>query len=120
VAQLACRLKHLIISLSRSRKAIEGVGPNTKFFVDPLDANGWKEGVKGDARTLAAAPLLPEERALIAPLLVGTNKPRQSRLSAVTIAGNVDLGEARAREISAGGRPLPGSRRTAAERQCVV
>ena len=34
-----------------------------------LDANGWKEGAKGDARTLAAAPLLPEERALIAPLL---------------------------------------------------
>ncbi|MEO5754191.1 MAG: hypothetical protein ABIR38_05750, partial [Chthoniobacterales bacterium] len=34
-----------------------------------LDANGWKEAAKGDARTLAAAPLLPEERALIAPLL---------------------------------------------------
>ena len=33
-----------------------------------LDANGWKEGAKGDARNLAAAPLLPEERALIAPL----------------------------------------------------
>ena len=34
-----------------------------------LDANGWKEGAKGDARTLSAAPLLPEERELIAPLL---------------------------------------------------
>jgi len=34
-----------------------------------LDANGWKDGAKGDARTLAAAQLLPEERALIAPLL---------------------------------------------------
>src|SRR5438046_6244112 len=27
-----------------------------------LDANGWKEGAKGDARNLAAARLLPEER----------------------------------------------------------
>ena len=34
-----------------------------------LDANGWKEGAKGDAHTLSAAPLLPEERALITPLL---------------------------------------------------
>ena len=34
-----------------------------------LDANGWKDGAKGDARTLSAAPLLPEEWALIAPLL---------------------------------------------------
>ncbi len=49
VAQLVCRLKHLIISLSRRRKAIEDVGPDTKFFVDSLDANGWKEGAKGDA-----------------------------------------------------------------------
>ena len=33
-----------------------------------LDANGWKDGAKQDARTLSAAPLLPEERALITPL----------------------------------------------------
>lgn len=33
-----------------------------------LDANGWKEGAQNDARNLAAARLLPEERALIAPL----------------------------------------------------
>ena len=52
-------------------KAEEGspVGPLAVRAV-ALDANGWKEGAKGDARTLAAAPLLPEERALIAPLLV--------------------------------------------------
>jgi len=34
-----------------------------------LDANGYKEGARGDAHNLAAARLLPEERALIAPLL---------------------------------------------------
>ena len=34
-----------------------------------LDANGWKDGAKQDAHTLSAAPLLPEERALIATLL---------------------------------------------------
>jgi tetratricopeptide (TPR) repeat protein len=44
------------------------VGPLTVRAV-ALDANGWKEGAKGDARTLSAAALLPEERALIAPLL---------------------------------------------------
>ncbi|MBA3833108.1 MAG: hypothetical protein H0X34_14680 [Chthoniobacterales bacterium] len=50
-------------------KAVEGspVGP-LAVRAAALDANGWKEGAKGDARTLAAAPLLPEERALIAPL----------------------------------------------------
>lgn len=35
-----------------------------------LDANGWKEGARGDARTLSTAQLLlPEERALLTPLL---------------------------------------------------
>jgi len=34
-----------------------------------LDANGYKEGARGDAHNLAAERLLPEERALIAPLL---------------------------------------------------
>jgi Flp pilus assembly protein TadD len=34
-----------------------------------LAANGYEEGARHDARILAAKPLLPEERALIAPLL---------------------------------------------------
>jgi tetratricopeptide (TPR) repeat protein len=34
-----------------------------------LDANGYKEGARGDAHNLAAERLLPEERVLIAPLL---------------------------------------------------
>ena len=34
-----------------------------------LAVNGYEEGAKGDAHNLGAAQLLPEERALIAPLL---------------------------------------------------
>ena len=34
-----------------------------------LAANGYEEGARNDARLLNAKPLLPEERALIAPLL---------------------------------------------------
>src|SRR4029077_8769657 len=34
-----------------------------------LAANGYEEGARNDARLLAAKPLLPEERALIVPLL---------------------------------------------------
>ncbi|PYJ24066.1 MAG: hypothetical protein DME99_00755 [Verrucomicrobia bacterium] len=34
-----------------------------------LAANSYEEGARGDARNLGAKPLLPEERALIAPLL---------------------------------------------------
>ena len=34
-----------------------------------LAANGYEEGARNDARLLTAKPLLPEERALIAPLL---------------------------------------------------
>ena len=51
-------------------KAQEGspVGPLAVRAV-ALDANGWKEGAKGDAQKLGAQHLLPEERALIAPLL---------------------------------------------------
>ena len=33
-----------------------------------LAANNYEEGARGDARNLGAKPLLPEERALIAPL----------------------------------------------------
>jgi thioredoxin-like negative regulator of GroEL len=35
-----------------------------------LAENGYEEGARNDARLLGAQPLLPEERALIAPLLV--------------------------------------------------
>ena len=34
-----------------------------------LAANGWKEGAQNDARNLAAANLLPEERALLRPII---------------------------------------------------
>jgi len=34
-----------------------------------LAVNGYEEGARGDAHNLGAAQLLPEERALIAPLL---------------------------------------------------
>jgi hypothetical protein len=34
-----------------------------------LAVNGYEEGARGDARNLGAEHLLPEERALIAPLL---------------------------------------------------
>ena len=57
-------------------QAFSGIKAQEESSVGPLavravalDANGWKEGAKGDARSLSAAPLLPEERALIAPLL---------------------------------------------------
>ncbi|MGI8957317.1 MAG: hypothetical protein ACR2II_10445 [Chthoniobacterales bacterium] len=70
LAQL--RLGHPAAAL----KAFSGIKAAEDSPVGPLairavalDANGWKEAAKGDARTLAAAPLLPEERALIAPLL---------------------------------------------------
>ncbi len=35
-----------------------------------LAVNGHEEGARGDARNLGAEHLLPEERALIAPLLM--------------------------------------------------
>ncbi len=62
--------------IAAALQAFSGIKATEESPVGPLavravalDANGWKEGAKGDARTLAAAPLLPEERALIAPLL---------------------------------------------------
>lgn len=39
-----------------------------------LDANGWKDGARNDARNLAAANLLPEERALLAPIIAATER----------------------------------------------
>jgi hypothetical protein len=72
VALAQLRLGHYAEALEAFKgiKAQEGspVGPLAVRAV-ALDANGWKEGAKGDARVLRAAPLLPEERALIAPLL---------------------------------------------------
>ena len=72
VALAQLRLGHPAAAL----EAFKGIKAEETSPVGPLavravalDANGWKEGAKGDARTLAAAPLLPEERALIAPLL---------------------------------------------------
>ncbi len=72
VALAQLRLGHPAAAL----QAFSGMKATDESPVGPLavravvlDANGWKEGAKGDARTLAAAPLLPEERALIAPLL---------------------------------------------------
>lgn len=42
-----------------------------------LAANGWIDGARNDARNLATARLLPEERALIAPLTVAENSAGQ-------------------------------------------
>jgi hypothetical protein len=39
-----------------------------------LAANGYEEGARNDARLVSAKPLLPEERSLIAPLLVEQKK----------------------------------------------
>ena len=72
VALAQLRLGHPAAAL----EAFKGIKAEETSPVGPLavravalDANGWKDGAKGDARTLAAAQLLPEERALIAPLL---------------------------------------------------
>lgn len=50
---------------------ITGVEPPGALAVRAaiLAANGYEDGARSDARLLAAKPLLPEERALIAPLL---------------------------------------------------
>jgi hypothetical protein len=50
---------------------ITGVEPSGALAVRAaiLAANGYEEGARNDARLLSAKPLLPEERALIAPLL---------------------------------------------------
>jgi hypothetical protein len=51
---------------------ITGVEPPGPLAVRAaiLAVNGYEEGARNDARILGAKPLLPEERALIAPLLV--------------------------------------------------
>jgi hypothetical protein len=50
---------------------ITGVEPSGALAVRAaiLAANGYEEGARNDARLLSAKPLLPEERALITPLL---------------------------------------------------
>jgi tetratricopeptide (TPR) repeat protein len=72
VALAQLRLGHSAAAL----EAFKGINAEESSPVGPLavravalDSNGWKEGAKQDAHTLSAAPLLPEERALITPLL---------------------------------------------------
>ena len=70
---LACfrlgRNKEALAAIREPR--ITGVEPPGALAVRAaiLAANGYEDGARSDARLLAAKPLLPEERALIAPLL---------------------------------------------------
>jgi Tfp pilus assembly protein PilF len=70
---LAClrlgRIKDALTAIREPR--VTGVEPPGPLAVRAaiLAANGYEEGARNDARILGAKPLLPEERALIAPLL---------------------------------------------------
>jgi len=65
--------------LGRSKDALAAIREPRVTGVEPpgplavrvaiLAANGYEDGARSDARILSAKPLLPEERALIAPLL---------------------------------------------------
>jgi tetratricopeptide (TPR) repeat protein len=67
------------LRLGRSKDALAAIREPRITGVEPpgplavrvaiLAANGYEEGARNDARILSAKPLLPEERALIAPLL---------------------------------------------------
>jgi hypothetical protein len=67
------------LRLGRNKEALAAIREPRVTGVEPpgvlavraaiLAANGYEEGARNDARLLAAKPLLPEERALIAPLL---------------------------------------------------
>jgi hypothetical protein len=67
------------LRLGRNQEALAAIREPRVTGVEPpgalvvraaiLAANGYDEGARNDARLLAAKPLLPEERALIAPLL---------------------------------------------------
>jgi tetratricopeptide (TPR) repeat protein len=67
------------LRLGRSKDALAAIRKPRVTGVEPpgplavraaiLAANGFEDGARSDARILAAKPLLPEERALIAPLL---------------------------------------------------
>jgi hypothetical protein len=66
------------LRLGRNEEALAAIREPRVTGVEPpgalavraaiLAANGYKDGARSDARLLAAKPLLPEERALIAPL----------------------------------------------------
>lgn len=68
------------LRLSRPNEALTAIREPRITGVEPpgalavraaiLAANGYEEGARNDARLVSARPLLPEERALIAPLLV--------------------------------------------------
>ena len=67
------------LRLGRNKEALAAIREPRVTGVEPpgalavraaiLAANGYEDGASSDARLLAAKPLLPEERALIAPLL---------------------------------------------------
>ena len=67
------------LRLGRNKEALAAIREPRVTGVEPpgalavraaiLAANGYEDGARSDARLLAAKPLLPEERALIAPLL---------------------------------------------------
>jgi len=67
------------LRLGRNKDALAAIREPRVTGVEPpgplavraaiLAANGYEEGARNDARVLTAKPLLPEERALIAPLL---------------------------------------------------
>ena len=67
------------LRLGRNKEALAAIRDLRVTGVEPpgplavraaiLAANGYEEGARNDARILGAKPLLPEERALIAPIL---------------------------------------------------
>jgi hypothetical protein len=67
------------LRLGRKQEAVAAIREPRVTGVEPpgalavraaiLAANGYDEGARNDARLVSAKPLLPEERALIAPLL---------------------------------------------------
>ena len=67
------------LRLGRSQEALAAIREPRVTGIEPpgamavraaiLAANGYEQGARHDARLLSAKPLLPEERALIAPLL---------------------------------------------------
>ena len=67
------------LRLGRKQEALTAIRESRVTGVEPpgalavraaiLAANGYEDGARNDARLLTAKPLLPEERALIAPLL---------------------------------------------------
>jgi hypothetical protein len=65
------RLKALWAAIHDQRAGCDGGEPPGALAVHAaiLAANGYEEGARNDALLLSANPLLPEERAVIAPLL---------------------------------------------------